>query len=99
MKLNLQLRTLSLFAGDVTVGTWKMKITCADRVSVGLLYDANLKWHTPICEEICRLEQKYMPFFGAITERAFQKKNQSTETYKNDATMRFGFFLSAKRAR
>ena len=52
-----------------------MKIICADRVSVGLV-NAYFKWHMPIC----RAEQKYMPFFGAITERVFRKKFQSTET-------------------
>ena len=64
-----------IIAGDVTVGTSKMKIICADTVSVGHSYDANLKWHMPTCAEICRAEQKYMPFFGTITERAFRKKN------------------------
>ena len=28
----------------------------------------------PICEERWRAEQKYMPFFGTVTERAFWKK-------------------------
>ena len=37
----------------------------------------------PIWEEICRAEQKYMPFFGTVTERLFRKKIQSTETYTN----------------
>ena len=37
-----------IIAGDVTVGTSKMKITCADTVSVGLSYDTNFKWHMPI---------------------------------------------------
>ena len=30
---------------------------CADRVSVGLSYDACVKWHTPIWEEICRVNK------------------------------------------
>ena len=64
-----------IITDDVTVGTSKMKIICADRVSVGLSYDANLKWHMPICVERYRVEQKYMPFFGTVTERAFRKKN------------------------
>ena len=81
MKLNLQLRTPSLFAGDVTVGTWKMKITCADRVSVGLSYDTNLKWHMPIFGEICRAEQKYMPFLGPSPSALSGKKFQSMGTY------------------
>ena len=37
-------------------------------MSVGLSYDANLKWHMPICTEICRAEQEYMPFFGTIND-------------------------------
>ena len=52
-----------------------MKIICADTVSVGLSYGAIFKWHMPLCEEICRAEQKYMPFFGTITESHFRKKN------------------------
>ena len=63
-----------IIAGDVTFGTYKIKIICADRVSVGLSYDANLKWHMPICLERFRAKQKYMPFFGTVTERAFRKK-------------------------
>ena len=70
-----------IIAGDVTVGTWKMKIICADRVSVRLYYDANFKCHMPLWGEICRAEQKYMPFFGTITERDFRKKIQSMGTY------------------
>ena len=35
-----------------------MKIICADRVSVGLSYDANVKWHMPIWGKICHAEQK-----------------------------------------
>ena len=70
-----------------------MKIICADTASVGLSYDAYLKWHMPICAEICRAEQKYMPFFGTVTERDFRKKIQSKETYTNDATLRSGYFL------
>ena len=69
-----------------------MKIICADRVSVGLSSDANFKWHMPICVEGCRAEQKYMSFFGTVTERIFRKKIQSTETYKNGTTLRSGFF-------
>ena len=37
-----------IIAGDVTVGTLKMKIIRADTVSVGLSYDTNFKWHMPI---------------------------------------------------
>ena len=39
----------------------------------------------PICAEICRAEQKYLPFFGTVTGRAFRKKI-------HDATLRSGFF-------
>ena len=60
-----------------------MKIICADTVSVGLSYDTYFKWHMPIWGEICRAEEKYMPFFGTITERDFRKKIHSTETYTN----------------
>ena len=74
-----------------------MKIICAVIVSVGLFYDANFKWHMPIRVEICRAEQRYMPFFGTVTERHFWE-NQSTETYTNDATLRSAFF-NAKHAR
>ena len=71
--------------GNVTVGTWKIKIICADRLPLGLSYDANFKWHMPIRGEICRVEQKSMPFFSE------KKKIQSTETYTNDTTLRSGF--------
>ena len=64
-----------IIAGDVTVGTKKIKIIWADTVSVGLSYGAIFKWHMPLCEKICRAEQKYMPFFGTVTERDFRKKN------------------------
>ena len=69
-----------------------MKIICAGRVSVRLYCDVNFKWHMPICVERFRAEQKYMPFFGTVTERAFREKIQSTGTYTNDATLRSGFF-------
>ena len=58
-----------IVAGDVTVGTKKMKIICTDRMSVRLSYDVNFNWHMPVCTEMCGAEQKYMPFFGTITER------------------------------
>ena len=63
-----------IIAGNVTIGTQKMKIICADRVSVRLSNGAYFKWHMPICVERCRAEQKYMPFFGTVTERSFRKK-------------------------
>ena len=65
-----------IITGDVTVKTNKIKIICAGRVSVELFYGINFKWHMPICEEICRAEQKYMPFFGTVTERDFRKKSK-----------------------
>ena len=58
---------------------------------------SNFKWHMPIWGKICRAQQKYMPFFGAITQRHIRKKIQSTEAYTNDATLRSGF--STKHAR
>ena len=87
-----------IIVGDVTVGTLKMKIRCTNRLSVGLSYEANFKWHMPICVERCHAKQNYMPFFWTITERAFRKKFQSTGTYTNAATIRSEFF-PAKRAR
>ena len=44
---------------------------------VELSYDVNFKWHMPIRVEICRAEQKYMPFFGTVTERDFREKIQN----------------------
>ena len=41
-----------------------MECICADRVSVGLSYDANFEWHMPIFVDRYSAEQKYMPFFG-----------------------------------
>ena len=54
------LEKFRIIAGDVTIVTKKIKPACADRVSVGLSYAANLEWHMPICVERCRAEQKYM---------------------------------------
>ena len=65
---------------------------CADRVSVGLSYDANFKWHMPIRVERCHAEEKYMPFLGPSPSALFGKKFQSTGTCTNDATLRSGFF-------
>ena len=75
-----------------------MKITYADRVSVGLPYDANFKWHMPICVEGYRAEQKCMPFFGTVTERALRKKSKARKHIKINAMLRSGFF-SGKHAR
>ena len=38
---------------------------CADRVSVGLSYDAFEMAYANV-REICHAEQKYMPIFGTI---------------------------------
>ena len=75
-----------------------MKIICADSVPVGLSYDPNFKWHMPICAEICRAEQKYMPFFGTVTERFFREKSKAREHIQIDATLLSGF-LPEKHAR
>ena len=52
----------------------------------------NFKWHMPICEEICRAEQKYMPFFGTITERDLRKKSKARKHVKIEPMLRSGFF-------
>ena len=67
-----------------------MKILCANRVSAGLSYDVNFKWHMPICVEICGAEQKYMPFFGTITERDFRKKSKAQKHIQIDIMIRSG---------
>ena len=41
-------------ACDVKVGTKNAKFICVDRVSVVLYF--NLKWHMPLCGEICHAE-------------------------------------------
>ena len=58
------------------LGLQNIKIICTKRVSVRLYCDVNFKWHMPIYAEICRAEQKYMPFVGTITERAFWKNSK-----------------------
>ena len=53
----------------------------------------------PIWEEICRAEQKYMPFFGTVAERHFWKKNpKHRNIYKSSQCCAPDFF-SAKDAR
>ena len=76
-----------------------MKIICADRVSVGLSYDANFKWHMPICVERYSAEQKYMPFFGTVTERAFRKNNSKAQEHIQMMQRCALDFFPAKRAR
>ena len=61
-------------------------------MSVGLSSDVNFKWNMPICAEICRAEEKYIPFLGPSPSAISGKKIQCTETYTNDATLRSGFF-------
>ena len=46
-----------------------------------------------ISNGICHAEQKYMPFFGTVTERHFRKKIQTTEIYTNDATLFRNYFF------
>ena len=41
----------------------------------------NFKWHMPLCAELCRAEQKYMPFFGPSPSVLSGKKFQNMETY------------------
>ena len=45
-----------------------------------------------ICQ-ICRAEQKDMPFFGTVTKRDFRGKSKSQKHITNDATLRFWIFL------
>ena len=66
---------------------------CADSVSAGLSYGAYFKWHMPLCEEICRAQQKYMPFFGTVTERDFRKKSKAQKHIQNSSMLRSGFFF------
>ena len=54
--------------------SWKNGIICAERVSVRQLYDAYLKWHMPIWEEICHWEAKRWPIF---TQRDFHEKSKA----------------------
>ena len=62
-------------------------------MSVELYYGANFKWHMPIWEEICRAEQKYMPFFGTVAERVFWKKNpKHRNIYKSSQCCALDFF-------
>ena len=52
-------------------------------MSFGLSFDANFKWHMPVFVETYRVERKYMPFFGTVTERAFgEKKSKAQEHTK-----------------
>ena len=75
-----------------------MKLMCADKVSVGVSYDANFKWHMPVFVERYRMEQKYMPFFDTVTKRAFRKKSKAQEHIQMMQRCAVDFF-SAKCAR
>ena len=78
---------------------WKIKTISASRVSAGLSYDANFKWHMPIWEEICRAEQKYMPFFWDRHRACFPgKKPKHGNIYKLMPRYALDFF-SGKHAR
>ena len=55
------------------------RVVCADRVSVGISFDANLKWNIPICVERYRAEQKYMPFLGPLPSALSGKKSEAQE--------------------
>ena len=68
--------------GDATVGTWEIKIKLATRVSVGLSYDINFKWHMPIWGEICSAEQKYMPFLGPSPSVIYGENPKHRNIYK-----------------
>ena len=46
---------------------------------VGQFYDANFKWHMPICAKRFRAKQNYIPFFGAVTERVSRKNSKAQE--------------------
>ena len=87
-----------IIAGDVTGGTEKMKIICADIVSVRLSYYSNFKWHMQICVVRCRAEQKYMPIFGTVTERDFRKKKSKAQKHIQMMQRCALDLLSAKRA-
>ena len=74
-----------IIASDVTVRTKKIKILCVYfmcvyTVSVRLSYDVNFNWHIPICVELCRAEQKYMPFLGP-SPSALSVKNSKAQRH------------------
>ena len=52
----------------------------------------------PICVEICRAEQKYMPFLGPSPSAISGKNSKAWENIQNYAMLRSGFF-SVERAR
>ena len=63
----------------------------------GDLFDANLKWHMLISEEICCAEQKYMEFLGP-SPSGISVKNYNKETYTNDSILRSGFLFHKTRS-
>ena len=50
---------------------------CADKVSAGLSYDLNFKWHMSICAEICGAKQNYMPFLEPSPTAITGKKSKA----------------------
>ena len=62
-------------------------------MSVELYYGANFKWHMPIWEEICRAEQKYMPFLGPWPSVFSGKKSKAWKHIQIDSMLRSGFFF------
>ena len=78
-------------AGEVTFGTKKMKIERADRVSVRLNCDVNLKWHM-----ICQYSRQYAvlnkiyaiprEFLVRTATERLSERFQSERTYTNDAS-------------
>ena len=84
-----------MFSGknpEISVGTSKIKIICADTVSVGLSYDTNFKWYIPILGEICRAEEK-CHFLGLSPSVISGKKSTSQKHIQIDSMLRSGFFF------
>ena len=50
----------------------------------------------PLCEEICRAEQKYMPFFGTVTERDFRKKSKAQKHIQMTQRCALDFFRETR---
>ena len=79
-----------------------------DRVSVGLSYDANFKWHMPIWGEVCRAEQnntimltiKQYQYanFGSVTERDFRKNSIAQKHIQIGSMLRSGYFFREMRS-
>ena len=52
----------------------------------------SLKWHMPIWEEICRAEQKYMPFLGPWPSAFSGKNPKHRNIYKSSQCCALDFF-------